>query len=166
MHQDEFKAKMVELKTLLEERWEPKPFGNDAFGFPHISGQIPLSCYTQINPVMEAFLFRAMNTLPVELQYRPLVLEYMSYVNSNLPVGNWAMEPLSGEIRWKSGIYFAGHGLSEGLMRNVIDSSLVWIYHTLMGIVTLQTGGTMEKAIESIGKDYGRGIMKGMKVSG
>lgn len=166
MKVDVAQAKMQELRALLEERWSPQVLDSTSYQFQHVSGQIPLVCYAEINPIMESFLFRSMILLPVELQHRSNVLDYINHVNVIIPVGNWTMDPQDGEVRWKAGIYFGPDELNEWHIRNVIDSSLHWIYQTLMGIIILQTGGTMERAIASIGQDYGRGIMEGMKQPG
>ena len=63
-------------------------------------------------------------------------------------------------------MYFRGGELTENMIRNVIDSSLFFVYHDIMGFVKLQTGGTIEQAMAARGKDHGVGITKGMKVPG
>jgi hypothetical protein len=166
MGPDELQAKLQLLHTILSEKWTPQKLDEHSWGFQHVAGWVPLSCYAEINPQMEALLFRAIHQLPVEPAKRGLVAQYITLVNYPLPIGNWAMDLNTGDVRWKSGIYFGGCDLSDKLIRHVIESSLFFIYQHVVGIAKLQTGGTMEEALASIGQDHGHGVTTGMKQPG
>jgi hypothetical protein len=166
MRPEELQAKLQLLHSILSEKWTPQRLDEHSWGFQHVAGRVPLSCYAEINPQMEAFLFRAVNPLPVEPVRRALVAEYITRVNYPLPIGNWAIDLDDGEVRWKSGLYFGDCDLSDQLMRHVIESSLFFIYQHIVGIAKLQTGGTMAEALATIGQDHGRGMTTGMKRPG
>jgi hypothetical protein len=162
----EFQLAMRRLEAVLSERWEPQRQDEWSFTFPWVAGSIPLSCYAQVNPDMCGFIFRAINPLPVEPAKRILVGEFIQRANYTQPIGNWAIDLDTGDVRFKNGVYFRGGELSENMIRNVIDSSLFFVYHDIMCIVKLQTGSTMVEAMAARGKDHGVGIAKGMKVPG
>jgi hypothetical protein len=162
----EFQIAIQRLEAVLRERWEPQRQDERSFAFPWVAGCIPLSCYTQVNPDMGGFIFRAIKPLSVEPAKRPLVGEFIHRVNYAQPIGNWAIDLDSGDVRFKNGVYFRGGELTENMIRNVIDSSLFFVYHDIMGFVKLQTGATIEEAMAARGKDLGVGITKGMKVQG
>jgi hypothetical protein len=166
MTEELFQAKMQLVYDILAEQWEPERMDEHSWAFRHVSGWVPLTCYTEINPELELFLFRAINTLPVEPPRRSLVAEYLTRVNYPLPAGNWAIDLDDGEVRWKAGVYFSGTDLSEPLVRNVLDSSLEFIYQAIVGVATIQTGGSLEDGLATVGQDHGRGMAEGMKQPG
>ena len=151
------------LHGVLSERHTPQRLDNHSWEFQHVAGWVPLSCYAEINPVMEAFLFRAINPLPVEPARRGPVAEYIARVNYPLPVGNWAIDLDTGDVRWKAGVFFGGVGLGEPLIRHVVESSLHFIYQHAVGIAKLQIGGTVAEALATVGQDHGRGATEGMR---
>jgi hypothetical protein len=166
MRPEEFQTAMKRLEAVLSERWKPQRQDERSFAFPWVAGCIPLSCYAQVNPDMGGFIFRAINPLPVEPAKRAVVAEFIHRVNYAQPIGNWAIDLDTGDVRFKNGVYFRGGELTENIIRNVVDSSLFFVYHDIMGFVKLQTGGTIEEAMAARGKDHGVGITKGMKVQG
>jgi hypothetical protein len=163
---NQLKATMKRLKTVLNERWEPEVLDEWSFVFPWVAGCIPLSCYAEVNPDMQGFVFRAINPLPVEPDTRPLVAEFIHRVNCAQPIGNWAIDLDTGDVRFKNGVYFRRAELTESMIRNVIESSLFFVYHDIMGLVKLQTGGTLHEAMAARGIDHGVGHAPGMKEPG
>jgi hypothetical protein len=162
----ELQAGLKLLHGILSERWTPRRLDEHSWEFQHVAGWVPLSCYAEINPAMEAFLFRAINPLPVESARRGLVAEYITRVNYPLPIGNWAIDLDSGDVRWKAGLCFGGAGLGESLIRHVIDASLFFVYQHAVGIAKLQTGGTVAEALATVGQDHGRGMSQGIRQPG
>ena len=153
----ELRAKLELLHGILSERFTPRRLDDHSWEFRHVAGWVPLSCYAEINPEMEAFLFRAINPLPVEPARRGPVAEYIARVNYPLPVGNWAIDLDTGDVRWKAGVFFGGVGLGEPLIRHVIETSLYFIDQHAIGIAKLQIGGTVAEALATVGHDHGRG---------
>lgn len=166
MPPEQFEAAMRRLEAVLNERWEPRRQDHWSFAFPWVAGCVPLSCYAQINPDMDGFLFRAIVPLPVEPDRRAAVAEFIHRVNYAQPIGNWAIDLDTGDVRFKNGAYFRGGEPTENLIRNVIDSSLFFVGHDIMGLVKLQTGGTLEEAMAARGQDHGVGITLGMRGPG
>lgn len=154
------------VHAILSEGWEPQRLDEHSWGFRHVAGWVPLSCYAEINPQIRAFLFRAINALPVDPERRGAVAEYIARVNYTLPVGNWAIDLDTGDVRWKSGFYFGEGELRASMVREVIGSSLFFIGQHIFGIAKLQTGGTMAEALATIGQDQGVGVADGMKGPG
>jgi hypothetical protein len=167
MSPEAHQAAMQLLEALISERWKPRRHDDRSFSFPWVAGCIPLSCYAEINPDMEGFIFRAIHQLKVEADCRAAVAEMFHRINYDQPIGNWAINLDSGEVRFKNGFYFRGGQPTEVMMRNVIDSSLFFVYHDIMAVVKLQTrGGTIEQALAVRGKDQGVGTTGGMRVAG
>lgn len=166
MQPDVLREKLAMVHAVLSEGWEPVRLDEHSWGFRHVAGWVPLSCYAEINPEMRAFLFRAINPLPVEPGRRGVVAEFLTRVNYGLPVGNWAIDLETGDVRWKSGLYFGDADLAEPIVREVIGSSLFFIGQHVVGIAKLQTGGTLDEAMASIGQDHGQGLTDGMKRPG
>ncbi|HYV28873.1 MAG TPA: hypothetical protein VFA77_15155 [Candidatus Eisenbacteria bacterium] len=167
MTSEAHQAAMQRLKALLLQRWEPRRLDDCSFSFPWAAGCIPFSCYAEINPDLHAFIFRAINPLKVEPPRRALVAELLHRINYDQPIGNWAINLDTGDVRFKNGFYFRNEVPTENMMRNTIHSSLSAIYHDIMAIVKLQTGGeTLEQALAVRGEDHGIGITKGMRVPG
>ncbi len=165
MRPEELQTAIQRLEAILNERWEPQRQDEWSFAFPWVAGCIPLSCYAQVNPDMDGFVFRAI-LMAVEPAKRAVVAEFIHRLNYSQPIGNWAIDLDTGDVRFKNGVYFRGGQLTENMIRNVIDSSLFFVYHDIMGFVKLQTGCTIEEAMAARGKDHGVGITKGMKVQG
>jgi hypothetical protein len=163
MNPGQFQNALQRLEAILNERWEPKRLDATSFGFPWVAGSIPLSCYGQINPDMDGLVFRAINPLPVAPAQRPLVGEFIHRINYAQPIGNWALNLDTGDLRFKNGVYFRNGDLTDNMIRNVIDASLFFVYHDIMGFVKLQTGGTLADAMAARGKDHGTGMTQGMK---
>src|SRR5262245_43995158 len=103
MGPEEFQLAMQRLEAVLSERWEPQRQGDWSFAFPWVAGCIPMSCCAKVNPDMGGFIFRAINPLPVEPARRPLVGEFIHRVNYARPIGNWAVDLDSGDVRFKNG---------------------------------------------------------------
>ena len=161
MRAAELQAALKLLYGVLSERYTPQRLDEHSWGFQHVAGWVPLSCYAEVNPEMEAFLFRAINPLPVEPACRTLVAEYIARVNYPLPIGNWAIDLDTGDVRWKAGLYFGGVGLTEPLIRHVVESSLFFVCQHAVGIAKLQTGGTVAEALATVGQDHGHGMTTG-----
>src|SRR5262249_17313295 len=118
MRPKELQAALKLLHGILSERWTPQRLDEHSWGFQHVAGWVPLSCYAKTNRGRGAFLFRPTTPLPVEPARRGLVAEYIARVNYPLPVGNWAIDLDTGDVRWKAGLYFGGAGPSEPLIRH------------------------------------------------
>jgi hypothetical protein len=159
MKVEAFNAAMARLEEVLLERWEPERQDPWSFSFSWVAGSIPISCYAQINPEMEGFIFRAILPARVGPDKRSLVAEFIHRINFAQPIGNWAIDLDTGDTRFKNGVYFGGGELTDNLIRNVIESSLVFVYHDIMGFVKLQTGATLAEALAVRGQDHGAGIM-------
>jgi hypothetical protein len=151
MQTEAFNAAMARLEEVLLERWELERQDPWSFAFSWKARSVPVSCYAQINPDMEAFIFRVLVPVRLAAEQRPLLAEFMHRVNYAQPIGNWAIDLDTGDTRFKNGVYFQGSELTEALIRNVIESALVFVHHDIVGIMKLQAGGTVEEAIADRG---------------
>lgn len=55
---EEFNSAIHVLEIVLNERWEPHRQDARSFVFPWVAGCIPITCFAQINPDMDGFIFR------------------------------------------------------------------------------------------------------------
>ena len=157
MGPDDVEAKLVEIRAILEERFDTRPMDARSIAFDFAAGPIPLPCYCELNPDMQGFIFRGIFALRFPREVRAVAAEYIHRVNYALPIGNWAIDLDSGDVRWKLGVYFGDGELSADLIRGVLDSSLYFIYQHIFGLVKIHNGKSLEEALASIGEDHGVG---------
>lgn len=147
---------LVTLKSLAEAEFQHVRADGNLVRFDYLAGPIPLACYAEINSELQACLFRATLTLPIDTDKRDRVMEFMTRVNYELAVGSWCMDVDSGEVRWKSGFFF-GDAPSASLMHKLLASSQALIYRYVFGIVALVAGKSVPEAMLQIGTDHGVG---------
>ncbi|WP_394840837.1 YbjN domain-containing protein [Pendulispora brunnea] len=131
---------MLVVRSVLSERWvaaEPEQY---TFQFQHLTDcGVPLTGLIWINPAAHALHLRVLFQ-NVEPAAREEVVQYMTAVNYQLPNGCFAMDPDSGELRFKASIFFRGAELSYALVSNLVESSLEFVdahahqfIHVMMG---------------------------------
>jgi hypothetical protein len=149
---------MARLHAFLERRWMTKPMDPWAFQFQYLAGPIPMPCYAQINPEMEGFLFRAvlLGSGLDKKNYENVAL-LCEIHNGKLPVGCFAFNRENGEVRYKSGLYFWGTELTERMMRNVIEPSIMLLDDHILSLVHVCVGHGVEESLARVGEDPGIG---------
>jgi hypothetical protein len=131
--------------------WSLNQLDSNAFQFTVPIGHIYFNCYAEINSEMKAFLFRAILPMPIREDYRQVAMKFISHINYDLPVGYFAMNLETGDCRWKSGIYFGANSLTESLITEVINSSLVFLELYYHGLVKISIGKSLDEALKSLG---------------
>lgn len=145
MNSTDFQNALLEVQHFLEERWEIQKSNESTFQFTYVcNAGIPVTCIAWINPQLEAFFFRVVQQIPVELNRRSTLAEYLTRANYPLPIGNFALDYETGDLRFKSGIYFNGTTLSRPLIRSVVESSLEFVELHILIIVKLMMGESLE----------------------
>lgn len=126
------------IRQYLEGRWGLYAIDAWTFQYRHITSiGIPLDCLAWINPQMNAFLFRAIMQTPVKIDLRAKMAEFLTRVNYPLPIGNWSLDMDSGEIRFKTGLYFGEIQLHPTLIKFAIESVLFFVDKDIYGIISL-----------------------------
>lgn len=110
---------------------------------------IPVACYTQINPKLNVFLVRGSFGVPFAPSLRIAASEYIQRINDPLPIGNWAIDLDTGEVRFKLGFCYGHHKLTKHLMLTHIDAACYSIDERVMGFVKLLNGGTVQAALSA-----------------
>jgi hypothetical protein len=158
MDADAHAKAMGTLRELLERRWSTAPLDPWAYLFSYLSGPIHYSCYVQINPDMDGVLFRAqLGGAPLEPERYPAMALLCEKLNLDLPVGCFSFNSNTGDLRFKSGLYFWKQSLTEQMMRNVIEPSMLLIDDATHAIVTVHSGEGLDVALTRIGDDLGVG---------
>jgi len=81
----------------------------------------------------------------------PAVSEFLMQANSGMPMGNFEMNPKTGEIRFKTGIDVEGDRLSQALFEALVRTNLVMMTKYLPGIALVALeGGSPEAAIHEV----------------
>lgn len=75
------------------------------------------TCYLRIDAERRTVVCHLLMDLNIPPESRPAVLEYLTRVNYNLPVGSFDMDVDSGEIRFKTGLETPAGELSVGMVR-------------------------------------------------
>jgi hypothetical protein len=156
---EHFQAKLAEIRAILEERFDTRPMDERSIGFDYAAGPILLPCYCELNPDMRGFIFRGIFALRFPPEHRAVAAEYIHRVNYSLPIGNWAIDLDSGDVRWKLGVYFGDGELTPILIREVLESSFHFIDQYVFGLVKLHNGKSLADALASIGEDHGVGTI-------
>lgn len=150
------KAKLSELKRLLAGQFPTTRMLDEwSVGFDWVAGSIPFACYAEINPEAQGFVFRAIWQLPFPPEQRPTVAEYLHRVNYPCPVGGWAIDLDTGDVRWKSGLYFGDGDLTDDLVIEVLNSSFALMRQHVLGLVKLSNGESVAAALSVVGQDPG-----------
>jgi hypothetical protein len=154
------KAKLADLRRILAGQFPTTcPLDEWSVRFDWLAGPIPFACYTEINPDMRGFVFRAIWQLPFPPDRRAAVAEYLHRVNYPCPVGGWAIDLDTGDVRWKSGLYFGDGDLTDELMVEVLNSSFALIRQHVLGLVKLSNGESIVAAMSVLGEDPGDGVV-------
>jgi hypothetical protein len=139
-----------EVRQFLEHRWEILVRDENTFQFKYVSIRgIPWTCLAWINPQLSALFFRAIFMSRIDEGIRPLMAEYITRANYPLPDGCFALDYETGDLRFKSGVYFGGANLTRPLIRNVVESALEFVEMHVLGIVTLVVDGSIERALSA-----------------
>ncbi len=150
---------MATLHAFLERRWTTMPMGPWALQFQYQAGPIPMPCYAEINPDMEGFIFRAaLQRIRADKETYENVARLCEIHNATLPIGCFVFNQQSGEVRYKSGVYFWGTEPTERMMRNVIEPSIMLLDDHILSLVHVWGGGGVEESLARVGEDAGIGI--------
>lgn len=156
------KAKLADLRRMLAGQFPTtRSLDEWSVGFDWAAGPIPFACYAEVNSDMRGFVFRAIWQLPFPPERRAAVAEYLHRVNYPCPVGGWAIDLDTGDVRWKSGLYFGDGELTDGLMIEVLDSSFALVRQHVLGLVKLSNGEPAAAALAVVGQDPGEGVVGG-----
>ena len=154
------KAKLAGLQRMLTAQFPTtRALDEWSVGFAWAAGPIPFDCYAEVNPEAQGFVFRAIWETPFPPERRAAVAEYLHRVNYPCPIGGWAIDLDTGDVRWKSGLYFGAGDLTDELMVEVLDSSFALIRQHVLGLVKLSNGESVTAALSVVGEDPGEGVV-------
>jgi len=152
------KSRLAWLQRVLAEQFPTtRSLDEWSVGFDWAAGPIPFACYAEINPQMRGFIFRVIWQSPLPPRRRAAVAEYLHRVNYPCPIGGWAIDLDTGDVRWKSGLYFGAGDLTDELMVEVLNSSFALVRQHVMGLVKVSSGGSVAAALRVVGEDPGEG---------
>src|SRR4051794_15808877 len=135
MSRTQLSEKLRSLHGMLSGQFPTTRMLDDrSVAFDWAAGPIPFSCYCEINPDMRGFVFRAIWQLPFPPELRAGVAEYLHRVNYPTPIGGWAIDLDTGDVRWKSGLYFGDGDLTDELIVEVLNSSFALIRQHVLGL--------------------------------
>lgn len=146
------------LQAFLERRWVVVGRDEWALHFQYLAGPIPFNCYVQVNPEMEAVLFRAiLGGAPLEKAFYPNMGALCEIHNLRLPAGCFAFDRENGEVRFKMTAYFRGQELVESTIRNVVDPAIQLLDSCVLSIVHVFVGESLQGALARVDEDPGIG---------
>jgi hypothetical protein len=141
---------MSQLQQVLEEQWELTHVAEMTYQFTYITEPgIPMACLTWINPHREEFFFRVVLTLSVDEPVRPQMAELITRINYPLPDGAFALDYETGDLRFKSSLFFGKTPLQPATLRHIIDSSLAIVDQHILSIVHVLMGASVQEALRS-----------------
>ncbi len=132
--------------------WHPKQLeGKHIYrmGFSGKNGE--LTCYAQIRPDLQQFIFYAIVPVKVEEAARLKVAEFITRVNYGVRIGNFEMDFNDGEIRYKSSLDFEGETLTPKLIKNTLYPAVMTTDEYLPGLMSVMYGEkSPQEAVEQI----------------
>jgi len=142
-------------KYLEDDGWFPQRMGDDLIYRVGFAGQnAQVTCFAQIRPEIEVFLFHIVLPVKVPEKARMAVAEFITRANYGLLIGNFEMDFTDGEVRYKSSLDFEGSTLDHPLMRGVIYTAVQTMDRYIMGIMSVIYGGVSPKeAVDEVEKE-------------
>lgn len=98
------------------------------------------TCLAQVRH-QHQFLFYSLIPDPVEPAHAFAIAELITRINHGLPIGNFELDFLKGEIRYKTSIDVEGDRLSVPLVRQMIHANLTVTDKYLPAIRMVASGG-------------------------
>jgi hypothetical protein len=148
------------LLVLVRARFDVVKQEGNVIHCEYAAGPLHVAGYLQVNPEARAILLRIVVPVNVMAERRALLAEFIARVNYDIPIGGWVMSPDTGEVRWKSGLYFGEELPPPDMLVALVDSSKAFFYQYVFGITRLMTQGTVEEAMAEIGSDHGQGRLR------
>jgi len=137
---------------LQDDEWYPQPLERvHAYRVGYVGTNGQVTCFAQIEPDLEQFIFYVLCPMKADEQARPAVAEYITRANFGLRIGNLELDYEDGEVRYKSSIDFEDGELTPQLMRNAIYSAVRTMDRYLGGLFAVMYGGkSAPEAIQEI----------------
>lgn len=130
------------LRQFLEEdEWHPQRVEERyiyRMGFSGKNGTT--SCYAQIRPDLDQFLFYVVAPVKAPESARPAVAEFITRANYGLRIGNFEMDYRDGEVRYKSSLDFEGIALSPPLIKHAAYPAVQTMDRYLPGLMAVIYG--------------------------
>jgi hypothetical protein len=131
------------------DEWYPQRLGS-AFvyrmGFAGRNGRV--TCLATIFVSLEQFLFYVIAPTKAPETTRPAVADFITRANYGLRIGNLEMDFDDGEVRYKSGLNFAGESLTPEFIKNTIYPAVQTMDRFLPGLTSVMSGD--KSALEAI----------------
>ncbi|MCA9233711.1 MAG: hypothetical protein KDA57_23945, partial [Planctomycetales bacterium] len=126
MNAAEHQRAMATLREFIERRWVIYEEDESAFFFQYLAGPITFHSYVEVNPALDAVMFRAvLGGAPLRNECYATMSELCEIHNQSLDAGCFAFSPGNGEVRFKMTSYFYCQGFSENLVRDLVDPGLI-----------------------------------------
>lgn len=155
---------MQQLEEWTEEEEEPSLesvvrefFDEDDWEFIQIeSGLLQLAfegengrwrCYARIYEAEKQFIFYSIFPIAVPEEDRMLMAEFLTKANYGMILGNFELDFMDGELRYKTSIDVEGDRLTLALVRSLVYANVTIMDRYLPGIVAVLEGGSISEAI-------------------
>ncbi|MBP0037028.1 MAG: YbjN domain-containing protein [Roseofilum sp. SID1] len=109
------------------------------------------ACYALPREEQQICLFYSECPIQTPQDRWPAVSEFLMQANYGMPIGNFEMNPETGEIRFKTGIDVEGDRLSKALFKGIVKANVEMMAEYLPGIIMVGLEGySPEAAIQEI----------------
>lgn len=131
---------------------------NPAFSTTFRSKNQSWTCIAQAVEEENLFLFYSVNPDEAPEELRPVVAEFMAYINYSALVGNFELSAEDGDIRYKTGLYLPdlphedlqNNGLILKLIRNTVYANVLNMAYFQPGMQALLDGKSLAEAFAAI----------------
>ena len=100
-----------------------------------------VACFAQVRVDIQQFLFYGMLPVHVPEHMRGAMAEFLTRANYGLRIGNFEMDYMDGEVRFKSSLDFEGEALTANLIRNAIYPAVQTLDRYLPGALAVIYAG-------------------------
>lgn len=103
-------------------------------------------CYAQAREDQEQFVFYSVCPVNVPEDRRPAVAEFITRANYGMIIGNFELDYIDGEVRYKTSIDVEGVNLLPPLIRQLVYANVVTMDRYLPGIMAVTYGSASPEA--------------------
>jgi hypothetical protein len=131
---------------LEEDGWHPQRIDDYVYRVYFSGKNGEVACFAQVRVEIQQFLFYGMLPIHVPEHMRGVMAEYLTRANYGLRIGNFEMDYVDGEVRFKSSLDFEGEALTTNLIRNAIYPAVQTLDRYLPGALAVIYGGKAPEA--------------------
>ena len=125
----------VAARYFADDSWPAEPVEEaPAFRIPFGGSDEDWTCLAIAREEARQFVFYSALEGLVPQESRPMVQEYLTRANWGMAIGNWEMDPNTGEVRYKTSIDVGDDDLTVELVKRLVHANIRMVERYLPGL--------------------------------